>query len=371
MIRNTLMAGVALLLSTQLAAAEESKTFLEGTRHHSTLTSTVTDNGDQNPYAVVVAPAASGIIAKGDVLVGNFNNSTNLQGLGSTIVQYNPTTEKTSLFAQLPRHLEGCPGGIGLTAAMTMLKSGWVIVGSTPSEDGNTTTKGQGCLVVIDSNGKVAKTIAGDTINGPWGNMAVIDNGSTASLFVSNAGFGIGGADTSYDDAVNKATVLRLDLAIPAGKAPIVKKQTVIGDGFGEQADKGVFLIGPTGLALDKNGTLYVSDAVHNSINAIDNAATRTKSAGTGREVTKDNLLHRPLALAIAPNGHLLAVNGLNGQIVEIDLASGKQLVAQWIDNNKAQTPPGSGDLFGFAITPTGDGFYYVEDDVNTLVLAH
>jgi DNA-binding beta-propeller fold protein YncE len=80
---------------------------------------------------------------------------------------------------------------------------------------------------------------------------------------------------------------------------------------------------------------------------------------------------HRPLALAICPNGHLLAPNAQNGQVVEIDPATGKQLGAQWIDTDKAQTPPGSGDLFGIAMTPAGDGFYYVEDDVNTLVLAH
>ena len=41
-----------------------------------------------------------------------------------------------------------------------------------------------------------------------------------------------------------------------------------------------------------------------------------------------------------------------------------------WIDADEAQTPPGSGDLFGIAMKPDGKGFYYVEDDVNTLMLA-
>ncbi|HUZ63912.1 MAG TPA: hypothetical protein VMU82_09410, partial [Acetobacteraceae bacterium] len=117
--------------------------------------------------------------------------------------------------------------------------------------------------------------------------------------------------------------------------------------------------------------TLYVSDAIGNRIVAVADAATRTASAGTGREVTKDGFLHRPLALAMAPNGHLLVPNALNGQVVEVDPATGRQIYARWIDADKAQTPPGSGDLFGIAMTPAGDGFYYVEDDVNTLVLAH
>jgi hypothetical protein len=55
---------------------------------------------------------------------------------------------------------------------------------------------------------------------------------------------------------------------------------------------------------------------------------------------------------------------------VEVDPATGKQLHALWIDANRAQSPPGSGDLFGIAMTPSGDGFYYVKDEVNTLVLA-
>lgn len=369
------LAGLCLLVTAAAALppgaarADQPKGFLSGIHRHSTLTSTVPDNGDQNPYAIVVAPISAGTVQKDDVLVTNFNNSANLQGVGSTIIDYNPTTKKMSVFAKLPRDLAGCPGGVGLSTAMTMLKSGWVIVGSAPSTDGTTKTKGAGCLVVLDSQGKVAGTIAGDMINMPWGNMAVIDKGDTATLFVSNAGFDVGSPE-GEPPVVNEATVLRIELSIPSGKPPTVVSQTVIGSGFGAQADKDVFLIGPTGLALGKDGTLYVSDASGNRINAIWDATTRDHSAGIGREVTKDGLLKRPLAMTIAPNGHLLVVNGLNGQVVEINPATGDQIGAIWIDQNKAQTPPGSGDLFGIAMTPSGDGFYYVEDEVNTLVLA-
>ncbi|MGO9134787.1 MAG: hypothetical protein ACLP8A_12190 [Methylovirgula sp.] len=326
-------------------------------------------NGDQNPYAIVVAPTSAGKIKKGDVLVDNFNDKKNLQGLGTTVVTIDPATKQLKLFAEIPRHLPQCPGGVGLTTAMTMLKSGWVIVGSLPSEDGTTKTKGQSCLFVLDSNGKLANVFAGPNISGPWGNMAVIDKGTTATLFVSNTGFDVGAPDGT-PPVVNKATVLRLELSIPEGKPPTVTKETVIASGFGEQADKDVFIIGPTGLVLGRDGTLYVSDALGNRIAAIPNAATRTNSAGTGLEVTKDGMLKRPLAMTMAPNGHLIVTNGLNGQAVEIDPKSGKQIYALWIDPNKAQTPPGSGDLFGIALTPKGDGIYYVEDEVNTLVLA-
>ncbi|MGF6932882.1 hypothetical protein OKW41_002021 [Paraburkholderia sp. UCT70] len=363
------MAGAA-ALTVAASAQAEPQGFLETIKHHTTLINTVPDNGDQNPYALVVAPVSAGTVKKGDVLVGNFNNSTNLQGTGSTIIDYHPDTRQMTVFATVPRDLKECPGGIGLSTAMTMLKSGWVIVGSTPSNDGTTGTKGAGCLIVIDPQGKIASTISTPNINDPWGNMAVVDNGTSATLFVSNAGFGVGGAQGN-PPVFKQATVLRLDLDVPEGKPPVVKQETVIGSGFGAQADKGVFLVGPTGLALSADQKmLYVSDAIGNRLTEIDDPLTRDSSAGVGRQLTADGLLHRPLAMVTAPNGHLLVTNALNGQVVEIDPATGKQLYARWIDTDKAQSPPGNGDLFGIAMTPEGDGFYYVEDDVNTLVLA-
>jgi hypothetical protein len=370
----------ALVLSLALAAssapgarADDGHGMLETVHRHVTLASTVPENGDLNPYAIVVAPVSAGAIAKDDVLIDNFNNLSNLQGTGTTIVDFNPGTKKTVLFAKLPRQIPDCPGGVGLTTAMVMLKSGWVIVGSTPSTDGTTKTRGQGCLVVLDANGKLSGTIGGANINGPWGDIASIDKGDTATLFISMAGTVPGPEvrDKSGDPVtVRKATVLRLDLSIPAGKPPTVTKETVIADGLGAKADKDAFMIGPTGLVLAADGTLYVSDAVDNRIIAIADAPTRATSAGAGREITKDGLLKRPLAMVATPGGHLLACNALNGQVVEVDPATGKQLYAQWIDADQAQSPPGNGDLFGIAMTPDGKGFYYVEDDVNTVVEA-
>jgi hypothetical protein len=365
------LASVALLAGVGIQSAHaEPQGFLETLHKHTTLINTVPSNGDQNPYALVVAPVTTGTVKQGDVLVGNFNNAANLQGTGSTIVNYHPDTKQMTVFATVPRDLKECPGGIGLSTAMTMLKSGWVIVGSTPSNDGTTDTKGAGCLIVLDNQGKVVSTITSANINDPWGNMAVVDNGDHATLFVSNAGFGVGSANGN-PPVFKQATILRLDLEIPAGKPPVVKQETVIASGFGAQADKGVFLVGPTGLALSPDQKLlYASDAVGNRVTEIDEPMTRDTSAGVGREVTADGFLHRPLAMVTAPNGHLLVTNALNGQVVEIDPVAGKQLYARWIDTDKAQSPPGNGDLFGIAMTPEGDGFYYVQDDVNTLVLA-
>jgi hypothetical protein len=371
------VAALASVISSgDQAKAQETQGFLETIHKHKTLSTTITDNGDLNPYAVIVAPVSAGKIQKDDVLVDNFNNLSNLQGTGTSIIDYNPTTHKAFTFARLPQDMAQCPGGVGLTTAMVMLKSGWVIVGSTPSKNGTTGTKGPGCLIVLDSNGNVATVWTGPNINDPWGNMAWIDRGSTATLFISMAGFDIPGfqvrdPSTGYSIQVNKQKILRFELSIPAGGPPAITSQTVVADGIAARADRDVFLIGPTGLALAQDGsTLYASDALNNQVIAIANATTRTDSAGLGRTVLKDGLLKRPLALIMTPQGHLLACNAVNGQVVEADPITGRQLYAQWVDANPAQSPPGNGDLFGFAIKPDGKGFYYVEDDVNMLVEA-
>jgi hypothetical protein len=357
------------------AVADEPRSYLETVKHHTLRSSTIAENGDTNPYALIIAPVTAGKIKQGDVLIDNFNNITNLQGTGTTIMDFDPITKKTRQIAKIPAHLPQCPGGVGLTAAMTMLKTGWIIVGSTPSTDGTTRTKSPGALLVVDANGNFVTAWTGPNIDGPWGNIALIDKGSTATLFVSMAGFGVQGPEvkdekTGYPVTVKKATVLRIELSIPDGKPPEITSQTVIADGLSQRADKDSFMIGPTGLTLGPDDTLYASDALANQIIAIPQASTRKDSAGLGKVVTKDGLLRRPLAMLMAPDGHLLVCNGTNGQIVELNPATGKQICAQWVDTDQAQNPPGNGDLFGIALSPDGKSIYYVEDDMNTLMEA-
>jgi len=365
--------AVAAILCAPSAQAQQAHGFLEHVRRHSTLTSTVTDNGDLNPYAVVVAPVSAGKIRKDDVLVDNFNNISNLQGTGTTIVGYRPGTQDTYLLAKLPQNLAQCPGGVGLSTAMTMLKSGWIIVGSTPSKDGTTATKGEGCLLVLDPNGNFVAAWSGPAINDPWGDMAVVDRGGSATLFVSMAGFGLPSPNvidpaTHFPPVIRQSTVLRLEISIPDGKPPVLAGQTVVASGFAARADRDNFLLGPTGEALAPDGTLYVTDGLDNEILAIPDALTRTGSAGTGRIVTQGGLLSWPLAMAWSPEGHLLVCNGKDGRLVEVDPAARKQIYAQWINSDQAQSPPGNGDLFGITMTPDNRGFYYVMDDVNTLM---
>jgi uncharacterized protein (TIGR03118 family) len=114
--------------------------------------STVPANGDVNPYGVAFVPqnfAGNGVLQPGDVLVSNFNNSTNTQGTGTTIVRIDSAGNQSVFFQGQP--------GLGLTTALGVLQSGFVIVGNVPNNNG---TIEQGSLLVLDANGNIVEQLA-------------------------------------------------------------------------------------------------------------------------------------------------------------------------------------------------------------------
>jgi hypothetical protein len=328
-------------------AANASDTFIGPLNHTKVIASTVPANGDVNPYGVAVVPRSTGRLYRGDVLVSNFNNSANVQGTGTTIVQVSPHG-KVSLFAGIQD--SKCPGGVGLTTALVALRSGWVIVGSLPTQNG--VLSGPGCLIVLDQWGNVRKTITGYGIDGPW-DMTALDGGHVSVLFVTNV---LGGILGKYPNP-NGGTVQRLVITSNPYQTPRVLSSTRIGSGFPAKTDPAALVLGPTGVGLSWNGTLYVASTVDSRITAIPNAVYRHHSDGTGYTVTKGGHLNAPLGLAIAPNGHILTVNGGDGNIVETS-PRGKQVAFKTIDNNMG----GAGDLFGLAVKPGADAVYFVDD---------
>jgi hypothetical protein len=122
-----------------------------------------------NPYGIVTVPSSTGSLVRGDILISNFNDSENLQGTGTTIVQVSPAG-KLSLFAQIKATtVPGeCPGGVGLTTALAILPGGYVVVGSLPTSNGNAATAQAGCVIVLNSAGHVVKTTraARSTVHG-------------------------------------------------------------------------------------------------------------------------------------------------------------------------------------------------------------
>jgi hypothetical protein len=354
-----LLAGTALVAGA--ASAGSLPAFVGPLHHVTTLASTVPSNGDVNPYGVAVIPRSTGHLGRDNTLVSNFNDKTNAQGTGTTIVQISPGGH-VSLFAQINRHLAGCPGGVGLTTALTVLRSGWVIVGSLPTQGGK--VSGPGCLIVLDRWGHVRETFAGHGINGPW-DMATLDLGSQAVLFVTNV---LNGTVAAKGGTVFGGTVLRLVLQVPQSGLPWIQFNTTIGSGFPEALNSSALVIGPTGAGLGPNGVLYVADTLANRVAGISDAVFRGFSAGRGFTVTRGGHLSNPLGLVVAPGGDILTVNSGNGNLVEIT-PSGSQIAVRTLDSSGS--PPGAGALFGLAVKPGHRAVYFVDDATNTFALLH
>jgi hypothetical protein len=314
-----------------------------------TNSSTIPANGDINPYGVAFVPPgfpAGGTVAAGDVLVSNFNNSANLQGTGTTIIALTPSgpiappgTAGTFFTSSLA----------GLSTALGALRGGFVVVGNVPTTDGSFGTIGQGALQVIDRTGQVVQTWSDATfLDGPW-DLAIDDRGDTATIFVSN---------------VLNGTVARLEVAVGAKHLSLLHK-TLIASGYTHVQNAAALVLGPTGLAYDRDtDTLYVASTADNTVYAVTAARARTHPVTRGLAVFADEHLRGPLALRFAPNGHLLTANGdaVNADVLHpseiVEFTVGGKFVREYnVDSSQ-------GGAFGIDTLSEGPFNYAVIDDV-------
>jgi hypothetical protein len=318
--------------------------------------STVPANGDVNPYGVAFVTEGfpqGGSIVAGDVLVSNFNNADNLQGSGSTIVMLHPRgplappgSASTFFTSSLP----------GLSTALGVLSAGFVIVGNVPTTDGTIATIGAGALQLIDRHGHWLATWADPKLlDGPW-DLTIDDHGSWARLFVSN---------------VLNGTVTRLDLQIDAHGVTVQHKVS-IANGYTQMPNDAALILGPTGLAYDaKSDTLFVASTADNEVFAIHNAGTRSAATWRGQLVFAGEQLRGPLALRLAPNGHLLAANGdaVNADILHpseiVEFTTHGEFVREY------NVDASQGGAFGLDTKKHGPFNYAVIDDVtNSLTVS-
>jgi hypothetical protein len=299
--------------------------------------STVPSNGDVNPYGVAIVPSGfpgGGLLHPGDVLVSNFNDSANVQGTGTTIVDISPSGSQSVFFQD--------PSVSGLTTTLGVLKRGFVIVGNTPAalnNSGDPVPTGIGSLVILDRSGhKVATLSSQAMLNGPWG-LTINDQGNRAQVFVSD---------------VFTGTVTRIDLKVPRhGNKIVVRGMTQIASGYAHQYNPAVFFVGPTGLAYDPaKNVLYVAATGDNAIFSIRNAGTTRVDRGMGRLVYQDQAhLRGPLGLALAANGDLMTTNG---DAINPDPAQASEIIefspaGTYI--GQLSLSDGQGAAFGLAMT--------------------
>lgn len=113
--------------------------------HTSTVANVTGQNGDANPYGITIVPYSSGNLVAGDILVADFNNQAGTTGAGTTIMQVNPNTGRSSVFFQSSQ-ITG-PVGIAVNAVNDIV---WV------AYYGSQANGSEGGYAVIKPNGQLA-----------------------------------------------------------------------------------------------------------------------------------------------------------------------------------------------------------------------
>jgi len=311
--------------------------------------STVPSDGDVNPYGVAFVPTgfpAGGLLKPGDILVSNYNNKLNLQGTGTTIVDFR--NGEQTLFFQ-------APAGSGLSTGLAVLKAGYVLVANMPTKDGTSATVQPGSLIAITPAGQVFWTLEDKAIiDGPW-DFTVYDQGSTVTVYVSN---------------VLSGTIERIVLSVLKTGISVISS-TEISSNYPHHGDPAALEDGPTGLAYDSTrDILYVASAVDNAVFAMADASQVGQNGLKGYRIYSDNLhLHGALAMTLAPNGNLIVsnndvINAVAGQPSElVEFTRGGKFVAEH------SVDPNQGGAFGLGFG-TVDGetkFAAVDDNTATL----
>ncbi|MHA6844407.1 hypothetical protein [Ralstonia syzygii] len=340
------LCGIGLVVLSLGSSLADEKPIIPPT---STVASTVPTNGDLNPYGIAFVPAgvpAGSALQPGDVVVSNFNAASNKQGTGTTIVKLVTDGNPVTFFQGQ---------NLGLTTALAVLKSGYVLVGNLPTTNGTAITS-TGSLLVITPQGALLSELKDPTLlDGPWDMTVIIDKGPQVTTFVSN---------------VLNGTVARIDLNIGAGGATLLNSSHIVASGYAHRPDPAALVVGPTGLAYDAaHDVLYVASTNDNAVFAVSRAAALTRDHGPGRMIYQDSThLHGPLALALAPNGDLVTANGdainpdpnQSSEIVEFTPEG--RFVAQM------QVDPTAGSAFGLAFGLSDSGqlqFAAVNDNTN------
>lgn len=304
----------------------------------STIGSTIDPlNGDQNPYGLTISPKSGGSIAAGDLVACNFNDSLNIQGLGTSIVVLKPVV------GAKPRHLIADPRLTGCAAIAMGGAAPWVA-----ALDANDNP-------IVSPAGALLTPINNYPWTGPWGQAFVAGPASPPAFYESNA---------------NDGSVVRINLGASFTFDKIVA---------GLPVNHGVpgSILAPSGLTYDsKRDVLYVVDGSVNEIYTIANPATipnggiRIKPGEVGgafknrlRLFYRGAPLAAPISAALLYNGDLVVGNTANNQLVE--LRPNGQLVATTTVDSGA---PGA--IFGIAASGTSaqtTKIYFNDDNDNTI----
>jgi hypothetical protein len=307
--------------------------------------STIDSKHDQlNPYGLTVAPSTAGDFTAGDLVVCNFNDKTNRQGTGFTIVALHPHPGARPRLVSDARRLRGCD-------ALALAPDDTIWAAAFKANDNP----------VISASGSVLTNIRGRPFYHPFGQIFAQPTSGNPAFYESNAITG---------------TVVRINLGSPFTFDEIAR-------GFAVNHGRPGSILGPSGLAYNPNGDiLYVVDGTNNTVVALSNVSSiptngvmiaKDGKSFTGKFASDASLvyagrpLNGPISSALLFNGNLVIGNTGNpsGQNIMVELSpSGQVLDVRNVDRGA------SGALFGMVATGTDASstrLYFNDDNDNNL----
>ena len=312
--------------------------------HIVTIGSTVDpQNGDQNPYGLTIAPSTYGAMTQGDLVVCNFNDSLNIQGLGTTIEILHPTPGSTPTRLVQDQQITGCDA-----IALDTGDNPW-----TSDFTANTD-------MVYDSSGNFVANLSGAPFyEVPWGQAYSGTKGpyGQAAFYESNATDG---------------SITRINITQKGFRAQVIATGFSVNHGFPGTA------LAPSGLTYDAaHDTLYIVDGNVNEVVAFHDASLipahgiavngftyNGVAAPLAETVFHGTPLSAPISAAELYNGNLVVGNTFNNELVEINPTT--KAVVHMVNLDKHAI----GALFGIAATGTSASntqIFFNDDNLNAV----
>ncbi len=300
-------------------------------------------NGDTGPHSLEIVGANYGL-KKGQLVTCNFADSSGSPGNGTTIEVLNPTVgSKPSTFATNAK-VKGCDGN-AITSGNSVYACGLT----------------SGVCLSFNQKGKSGKTF-GTPIVKPFADGDIFNPQAYAAEYIMVGDAKTGGV---------------VSFAVGAYGNP---KETQVISGFGTSGS-GWSALGPSGFQYDtKKDVMYIVDGNTNTIVSVSHPGNllvkneivvqpggKTFKCAHPKDscaklVLAGSPLNGPVALALLPNGNLIAANTKDNKLVELTPA-GQVLATKVADHG------GSPAVLGLAATGKNDTnttlFYTDKNDNN------
>ena len=308
-------------------------------------------NGDKGPRSIAIsAGSIQGKIAKGQLLVCNYEDSSGTAGNGTTMeILDSKTNSSPTRFVQTTL-LKGCDGD----AIQPRHGSIW----------GTGFTSGD--IVELAPKGKIVKTYtSGKIFSAPFADVVADHTQDFGPLNVYVGSTLVGGIVNISAGFYGNGIATQVAKGFAVGK--------------GSDAD-----LGPSGLSYDLSAdVLYIVDGVNNTVVAFTNASKlvakdeiivqpggktfkcKFPKTTCGKLIYSGSPLDAPIASTVLPNGNLVVANsqGTANTLVELT-PSGTVLATKVVDSSATQ------GVFGIAAKGTNDNntvLFFTDTNSNTV----